>query len=243
MHCSRRRLLRRGLEFHVCTINKSAHRKKVRKLNQWSSYIYIYIYIYLSLSLYFLIPPILTYSRVFNSLPLLLNNRPTVCGHAYWYILTAHQLVWPRWGWWVWKVSVLEMYLPRQELWWINETLVFFDIVTNGIQFTYFSEFSVSRSIFESPFWIWCEVAPVVFLSMSSTSSNLSMSPTTSNLLMSFTSSNLLLSSTSSNLSVSSTTSNLLMFSTTSNLLMSSTSSNLLMSSNKDWHIDDSLDA
>ena len=32
MHCSRRRLLRRGLEFHVCTINKSAHRKKVWKL-------------------------------------------------------------------------------------------------------------------------------------------------------------------------------------------------------------------
>ena len=27
-HCSRRRLLRRGLEFHVCTINKSAHTKK-----------------------------------------------------------------------------------------------------------------------------------------------------------------------------------------------------------------------
>ena len=25
VHCSRRRLLRRGLEFHVCTINKSAH--------------------------------------------------------------------------------------------------------------------------------------------------------------------------------------------------------------------------
>ena len=29
VHCSRRRLLRRGLEFHVCTINKSAHTKKV----------------------------------------------------------------------------------------------------------------------------------------------------------------------------------------------------------------------
>ena len=28
MHCSRRRLLRRGLEFHVCTINKSDHTKK-----------------------------------------------------------------------------------------------------------------------------------------------------------------------------------------------------------------------
>ena len=30
--CSRRRLLGRGLEFHVCTINKSAHTKKVWKL-------------------------------------------------------------------------------------------------------------------------------------------------------------------------------------------------------------------
>ena len=30
--CNRRRLLRRGLEFHVCTINKSARRKKVWKL-------------------------------------------------------------------------------------------------------------------------------------------------------------------------------------------------------------------
>ena len=28
MHCNRRRLLGRGLEFHVCTINKSAHTKK-----------------------------------------------------------------------------------------------------------------------------------------------------------------------------------------------------------------------
>ena len=32
VHCSRRRLLRRGLEFHVCTISKSAHTKKVWKL-------------------------------------------------------------------------------------------------------------------------------------------------------------------------------------------------------------------
>ena len=28
VHCNRRRLLRRGLEFHVCTINKSDHTKK-----------------------------------------------------------------------------------------------------------------------------------------------------------------------------------------------------------------------
>ena len=34
----------KGLVFHVCTINKSAHTKKVWKLILWSSYIYIYIY-------------------------------------------------------------------------------------------------------------------------------------------------------------------------------------------------------
>ena len=32
VHFSRRRLLRRGLEFHMCTINKSAHMKKDWKL-------------------------------------------------------------------------------------------------------------------------------------------------------------------------------------------------------------------
>ena len=32
VHCSWRRLLRRGLEFHVCTINKSARTKKLWKL-------------------------------------------------------------------------------------------------------------------------------------------------------------------------------------------------------------------
>ena len=32
VHCSQRRLLRRGLEFHVWTINKSAHTKKIWKL-------------------------------------------------------------------------------------------------------------------------------------------------------------------------------------------------------------------
>ena len=32
VHCSRRKLLRRGLEFHVCTMNKSAPMKKVWKL-------------------------------------------------------------------------------------------------------------------------------------------------------------------------------------------------------------------
>ena len=40
VHCSRRRLLRRGLEFHVCTINKSAHTKKVWKLIVCTSYIF-----------------------------------------------------------------------------------------------------------------------------------------------------------------------------------------------------------
>ena len=32
VHCCRRRLLGRGLDFHVCTINKSAYTKKVWKL-------------------------------------------------------------------------------------------------------------------------------------------------------------------------------------------------------------------
>ena len=32
VHCNQRRLLRGWLEFHVCTINKSAHKKKVWKL-------------------------------------------------------------------------------------------------------------------------------------------------------------------------------------------------------------------
>ena len=47
VHWSRRRLLWRGLEFHVCTINKGAHTKKVWKLIVCTSYIYIYIYIYI----------------------------------------------------------------------------------------------------------------------------------------------------------------------------------------------------
>ena len=45
VHCSQRRLLWRGLEFHVSTVNKSAHTKKVRKLIVCTSYIFIYIYI------------------------------------------------------------------------------------------------------------------------------------------------------------------------------------------------------
>ena len=39
VHCSPRRLLQRGVEFHVCTINKSAHTKKVWKLIICTSYI------------------------------------------------------------------------------------------------------------------------------------------------------------------------------------------------------------
>ena len=43
VHCSHRRLLRRGREFHVGTINKSPHTKKSGNLS-YAAYIYIYIY-------------------------------------------------------------------------------------------------------------------------------------------------------------------------------------------------------
>ena len=42
VHCSRRRLHRRGLEFHVCTINKSAHTKK-----SLETFLMILVYIYI----------------------------------------------------------------------------------------------------------------------------------------------------------------------------------------------------
>ena len=46
--CIARRLLRRGLEFHECTIKKSAHTKKSGNLSYVPPiYIYIYIYIYI----------------------------------------------------------------------------------------------------------------------------------------------------------------------------------------------------
>ena len=45
MHCSQKRLLRRGLEFHAYTINESAHTKKGLE-TYWRHLIYIYIYIY-----------------------------------------------------------------------------------------------------------------------------------------------------------------------------------------------------
>ena len=52
VHCSWR-LLRRGLEFHVCTINKSSHKKKkVWKLIVYTSYVRVYIYIYIYIGTY-----------------------------------------------------------------------------------------------------------------------------------------------------------------------------------------------
>ena len=41
VHCSRRRLLRRGIEFHVCTVYKSAHTKKVWKIILCTSWIHV----------------------------------------------------------------------------------------------------------------------------------------------------------------------------------------------------------
>ena len=43
MHCSRRKLLRRGLEFHACTINKSAHTKMSGNLS-YAPRIFVYMY-------------------------------------------------------------------------------------------------------------------------------------------------------------------------------------------------------
>ena len=40
VHCSRRKLFRKELEFHVCTIDKSTHKKKVWKLIVCTSYMY-----------------------------------------------------------------------------------------------------------------------------------------------------------------------------------------------------------
>ena len=51
VHCSRRRLLRRGLEFHLCTINRSAHTKKnletyfMNLIYIYTLWLYLYIYI------------------------------------------------------------------------------------------------------------------------------------------------------------------------------------------------------
>ena len=47
VHCNRRRLLQRGLEFHVCTIIKFSYRKSLETYRMHLVYIYIYIiYIY-----------------------------------------------------------------------------------------------------------------------------------------------------------------------------------------------------
>ena len=48
VHCSRRRLHRMGPEFHVCTINKSAHTKK-----SLETYLMILVYICISLCVSF----------------------------------------------------------------------------------------------------------------------------------------------------------------------------------------------
>ena len=47
VHCSRRRLLRRGLEFHVFTLNKSAHTKK-----SLETYLMILVIVILSESMF-----------------------------------------------------------------------------------------------------------------------------------------------------------------------------------------------
>ena len=53
MHCSQRRLLRRRLEFYVCTFNKSAHTKiSLENYRMYLIYIYIYIYIYICMYIY-----------------------------------------------------------------------------------------------------------------------------------------------------------------------------------------------
>ena len=54
VHCNRRRLLGRGLEFHVCTFNKSGHPKKVWKFIVCTSYQAVDV----SLLLYAYLPPI-----------------------------------------------------------------------------------------------------------------------------------------------------------------------------------------
>ena len=57
VHCSRRRLLWRGLEFHVCTINKSAYTKKTSGNLSYAPRIYIYIYILVLVLVWYLLLP------------------------------------------------------------------------------------------------------------------------------------------------------------------------------------------
>ena len=46
VHCSRKRLLGRGLKFHVCTINEGAHTKKVWKLIVYPAYVYMCVWFF-----------------------------------------------------------------------------------------------------------------------------------------------------------------------------------------------------
>ena len=50
-------LLRRGLEFHVCTISKGAHTKSLETYIMILVYIYLYIYIYIYIHIYIYIYP------------------------------------------------------------------------------------------------------------------------------------------------------------------------------------------
>ena len=53
VHCNRRRLPRRGLDFHVYIINKSAHTKKsLETYRMHIIYIYIYMHIYMHIYVY-----------------------------------------------------------------------------------------------------------------------------------------------------------------------------------------------
>ena len=47
VHRSQRRLLRRGLEFHVCTVNKSAHTKKKKKKKTGKLLKALHIHVYM----------------------------------------------------------------------------------------------------------------------------------------------------------------------------------------------------
>ena len=67
MHCSRRRLLRRELEFHVCTINKSAHTKSLET----------YLMILVSQNQQPLVPPLNPRSLSPSSFFCLLSFDPT----------------------------------------------------------------------------------------------------------------------------------------------------------------------
>ena len=87
VHCNRRRLLRRGLEFHVFTINKSAHTKK---FIWWSSYIYIYIYISSYIYIYIYIYMCVCVC-VCVCVCISLNNIDMFCLHTFVYILPTYR--------------------------------------------------------------------------------------------------------------------------------------------------------